>query len=157
MNKLATLFLLFSIFSCNSNKHFYILFDRVDGLNEGTMVYLDNIEIGEVVEISLNSEFNALVKCRYGIKNVIPKNSVIKIDYNDILGISSIEIISGSSGILINEGDTLIGTFVNDSKIDSIVSKGTKIINKVIDKSNEKVDSLSNEVNERIEKIKSKY
>lgn len=88
---------------------YYAVYKKVDGLFRSNPVVVNGYNVGHVssVEMDVNS-LNIVVGISVPSDIKIPRNSILKITNNDLVGSKAIEIMIGhdSSGIAIN-GDTL--------------------------------------------------
>ena len=93
----------------NSNQSFYALYDNIGGLQEGSGVMVNGFKVGIVKEIQLLTEDNYTLLIVISINNniKIPKNSVLKIVNEDIMGSKGVALQLSKSKEYLNEGDTL--------------------------------------------------
>ncbi len=138
--------IIFFFLSCKEDNHLFILFDKADGLTKTSNVLFNGMEIGSVEEISLNSDYEILVKCLLNEKTNIPVDSEIKLKAIDILGTKSISIKSGTSLVKFRNNDTLHGLFEDINIIDTVLTKGSGIINDAISDTQIKIDTLTKEL-----------
>ncbi|MCD4793811.1 MAG: MlaD family protein [Bacteroidales bacterium] len=146
MTRYLIIIIIFFFIGCQSENSINILFDRADGLSEKSKVLLNGSEIGIVKKISIHTDYRVLVKCKLYEPIHIPSDSEIKIISTDILGSKSIYFESGSSNKTLSNNDTVAGLFEDRNLVDTILLKGSEIINDVIDETQTKLDTLTDEL-----------
>lgn len=136
----TTLFLFliiaFSITSCfHKNEKVTVIFDRVDGLIEGSSVLNRGITVGEVTRIDLfGKQVIVDIKLKDNLK--IPRQSTFTIRQS-LLGSSSVDIEYSNSENTLTSTDTAYGKYEKQAIMDNIISDTTK--RKNIEKSLEKI------------------
>jgi len=108
-----TAIIVFILAGCSSNRNtvlpiqiIHTVLFEADGLTTGSDIYLDGKLIGEVQDLSMNSEAHILVKMKIDSVCSIDENSFVKI-VSDILGTKSLEITSELGKNYISNMDTL--------------------------------------------------
>lgn len=92
----------------SSNKTYFAIYDEVDGLFRSNPVVINGYKVGHVSSVTFNQEtLNLIVSVQIPGNIKIPKNTVLKITNNDLLGSKAIEIIMGTDSTLAQDGDTL--------------------------------------------------
>ncbi len=83
-------------------------FDSVDGLSEGSDVRLAGIKVGKVVSQSLDSEtYLAIIKIVIDEQIKVPKDSVIQVVSESLLGGRYISIIPGADESILMPGEEI--------------------------------------------------
>jgi phospholipid/cholesterol/gamma-HCH transport system substrate-binding protein len=93
----------------DSSKTFYALYDKIGGLQEGSGVMVNGFKVGFVKKIQLLFEDNYKLLVVISINNdiKIPKNSVLKIVNEDIMGSKGVALQLGNLKEFLANGDTL--------------------------------------------------
>jgi hypothetical protein len=142
-NWLVILFVLLSFCSCtNRGNKLYVVFNRVDGLTEGSMVSMNGMNAGTVKSLNIyNNKVIALLEINPLFK--VPDKSQFFADNNQLSNSKVIIEIIDSNNYLKN-GDTVTGIFREHKFLDGFLSDSTiKIkIKKSLDKIIEVADSL---------------
>ncbi len=95
-----------SIFKPSNNFELSSDFFDIGSLKVGSDVKINGVRVGEVKEVSLNSDnFMAVVKTSYSEYINIPNDSTFKISNNGFIGSPYIEISLGSSSIFFKNND----------------------------------------------------
>ena len=95
-----------SIFKPSNNYELSSDFFDIGSLKVGSDVKINGVRVGEVKEVSLNSDnFMAVVKTSYSEYINIPNDSTFKISNNGFIGSPYIEISLGSSSIFFKNND----------------------------------------------------
>lgn len=92
-----------------SNNYFYLVFDRLDGLQEGNNVMLNGTSVGTVRKLSLlpNSKNQVLVMFEAQKELVLDKNTQGVLTSSGLLGGQLLELKPGTGGGPWQDGDTL--------------------------------------------------
>tara|TARA_R110002072_G_scaffold13368_13_gene56039 strand:- start:823 stop:1815 length:993 start_codon:yes stop_codon:yes gene_type:complete len=93
-----------------NNRHFYAVYDHIDGLTPSSPVLINGFKVGQVDEINFASNRSAklIVKITVSQKDFfIPSDSKAKIISSDLLGSKAIDLQLGTSQIEIENLDTL--------------------------------------------------
>ncbi|MGC9331093.1 MAG: MlaD family protein [Bacteroidales bacterium] len=95
----------------NKQHTYYVLYDRIEGLNISNAVTMNGFQIGQVDDIKMLTEQNnqLLVSITTDNKYTIPDSSVARIYSMDLIGTKGIEILLSNSNTCYKDGDTLIG------------------------------------------------
>ncbi|MFA7577246.1 MAG: MlaD family protein, partial [Candidatus Muiribacteriota bacterium] len=157
-------------------KHIYALFDHIDALADGSLVYYNGVNVGSVRGIEF---WDRKIKVRLSFKAdiMLHENIIIKIKTGGLVGEKYIDISSppGKTGKILTNGETihgstgesfdsLINTFENLAsemsysfkKINAILDKSENNINKIFEntqKSTEKIPDLLTSLEEEIKQI----
>ena len=93
----------------NSNIIHHAKYSNISGLKKGSGLYLNGYQIGLVSNINFleNENQNLLVTFSLNVDLDIPKNSVLTISSQDIMGTMAVELTLGNDSILAQNGDTL--------------------------------------------------
>ena len=93
----------------NSNIIHYAKYSNISGLKKGSGLYLNGYQIGLVSNINFleNQNQNLLVTFSLNIDLDIPKNSVLTITSQDIMGTMAVELSLGNDSLIAKNGDTL--------------------------------------------------
>ena len=97
-----------NIFS--SQKEFYAVYKKIDGLVESSGVTINGLKVGHVHNVSLHPNRSGKILVSFYITEKdfsFPSNSVARIYSADLLGTKAIEIFPGTSNTPAVEGDTL--------------------------------------------------
>jgi phospholipid/cholesterol/gamma-HCH transport system substrate-binding protein len=95
----------------NKQYIYYVLYDRIEGLNASSKVTMNGYQIGQVDNIKmLNEKDNQLLVTIITEKEYnIPDSSIARIYSMDLMGTKGIELVLSNSDTLHEKGDTLIG------------------------------------------------
>ena len=94
-----------------STNDYFGKYEKIEGLFASNPVLIKGYKVGSVTSVEVDYETLELtvgIKLPREIK--VPKNSIMKIVNNDMIGSKAIEIIFGDSKELANDGDFLIAT-----------------------------------------------
>jgi len=125
-----------SLFS--NTRHFYAVYDKVDGLEKSNKVLVNGLRIGQVQRMDFIPGSSKIIVELY-VKNgiEIPKNSVAKIYGTDLLGSKAVEIVMGDSPEYLRDDDTLISSVESSLKdqvneqVEPLKRKAIALINSV--------------------------
>lgn len=94
----------------SSQKKYYVIYERVDGLISSNPVAVNGLKIGTVRSLEIIPDNSGRILAALNISsNVsIPKNSAAQIYSTDLLGTKSVRILLGDSKEPAQQGDTLI-------------------------------------------------
>ena len=100
------------------NRDFYGIYDNIGGLQEGSSVFVNGFQVGVVGEVlfSDNNINSLIVAVNINKKFNIPKNSVLKIVNQDLMGTKGVSLILGNAKEMAQEGDTLLTDIENSLK-----------------------------------------
>ena len=101
-----------------------LVFSTVEGLNKGSQLVLAGVQVGSVEEITLNTDYSALVRTQVYEDIRIPIDSQASIATRGVLGDKIIIIQPGHSGNMIEPGGNLARTNVPPSLDDLLVQLG---------------------------------
>ncbi|MDA3820792.1 MAG: MlaD family protein [Candidatus Delongbacteria bacterium] len=95
----------------NKQRAYYILYERVEGLNVSSAVTMNGFQIGQVDDIKMLTKQNnqLLVSIITDNKYAIPDSSIARIYSMDLMGTKGIEIVLSNSNTYHEDDDTLIG------------------------------------------------
>jgi phospholipid/cholesterol/gamma-HCH transport system substrate-binding protein len=96
----------------SSSNTYYGVYQKVDGLFRSNPVVVNGYTVGHVSSVEMNDESLELTVAISVPNNIkIPKNSILKITNNDLVGSKAIEILIGQDSMgYAQNGDTLVGT-----------------------------------------------
>lgn len=96
----------------NKQRTYFVLYDRVEGLNVSSAVTMNGYQIGQVDNITMLTKQNnqLLVSIITDNKYAIPDSSIARIYSMDLMGTKGIEIVLSNSNTYHEDSDTLIGT-----------------------------------------------
>ncbi len=96
----------------NSNKLYYIEYDRVDGLVESSSVMLSGYEVGQVKDIVFSDKDSGKLTVSISVSGdfMIPVGSVARIVSSDLLGTRSIKLQLANSNEYYETNDTIPGS-----------------------------------------------
>jgi len=97
----------------NNDKLFYVVYDRIDGLNVSNPVLINGFAVGQIRNIKFLPDTSGRLVVELAIKNEvnIPGKTVARIFSSDLMGTKAIELIFGDANYLHVSGDTLIPDF----------------------------------------------
>lgn len=92
-----------------NNITFYALYQNIDGLQIGAPVTVSGFKVGSVTDIDMLTESNnnLLVTINIEKELVVPKESILKIVNQDLMGTKGVNLIFSSSSDNASSGDTL--------------------------------------------------
>ncbi len=95
----------------NKQYTYYVLYDRIEGLNVSSAVTLNGYQIGQVDDIKILTEQNnqLLVRFTTNKEYYIPDSTIASIYSMDMMGTKGIELVLSDSDTFHERGDTLIG------------------------------------------------
>ncbi|MFO7862395.1 MAG: MlaD family protein [Salinivirgaceae bacterium] len=90
-------------------EEYYVIYDRIEGLNSSSPVLLNGYNIGQVREIKFNDLTQGDLIVKFIVKRDvrIPKNSTARIFSQDLMGTKAIELIFSENEQQAEIGDTL--------------------------------------------------
>ncbi|MDA3867847.1 MAG: MlaD family protein [Salinivirgaceae bacterium] len=90
-------------------EEYYVVYERIEGLNSSSPVLLNGYNIGQVREIKFNDLIEGDLIVKFIVKRDIriPKNSTARIFSQDLMGTKAIELIFSDSDQQTEIGDTL--------------------------------------------------
>ncbi|MCB9240250.1 MAG: MCE family protein [Flavobacteriales bacterium] len=92
-----------------SNNVFYARYETVDGLFRSNPVVINGYTVGQVKSVEMDpTTLNLIVGIQIPETIKVPKNSILKLTNNDLLGSKAIELIMGDTNVLAVSGDTLV-------------------------------------------------
>lgn len=92
-----------------NNITFYALYQNIDGLQIGAPVTVSGFKVGSVTDIDMLTESNNNLLVTINIEKdlVVPKESILKIVNQDLMGTKGVNLIFSSSSDNASSGDTL--------------------------------------------------
>lgn len=92
-----------------NNLTFYALYQNIDGLQIGAPVAVSGFKVGSVTDIDMLTESNnnLLVTINIEKELAVPKESILKIVNQDLMGTKGVNLIFSSNSDNANSGDTL--------------------------------------------------
>jgi len=102
----------------SSEHHYFVLYDRVDGLEKSCDVSLNGYPIGKVKDIKFTSDNSKklLVTLAINADLQIPRNTTAKIASSGLLGARSVVLLLGRDKTMYQPNDTLRGSIEGDLK-----------------------------------------
>ncbi len=101
-----------------SARHFYVEYNKINGLNESSLVTINGLKVGKVEDISFNQKAdkrgNLLVRLSLDNDFEFSKNSVAKIYSAGLMGGQNLAIIPNYDGQTAEDGDYLKGQVESD-------------------------------------------
>ena len=94
----------------NSSRKFYAKYENIGGLKVGSSVFVNGYQVGMVSNIDLLANENQQLLVTISIEKDfdIPKNSILKIVNQDLMGTKSVNLILGDAASFAVDEDTLI-------------------------------------------------
>ncbi len=131
----------------NKSRHFYVLYDDVEGLSASSVITINGLQVGNVSDIKfLNSTGKILVTLNVKSDFEFSKNSVAKIYGGDLIGGKSMAIVpTFPLTEVAKDGDTLVGQ-IEDGLLELVNNKLTPLQQKV-EHAVVGIDSLVQKVN----------
>lgn len=120
----------------NRMNTYYAKYDRVNGLQNSSGVFIKGFQVGTVSSISYDPSVSDQVVVEFNIKKKykVPENSMARIYSDGFLGSKAIELVFGDSGRIMENGDTL-RTEVNkdfmetaSGEIDAVMKKASDVM-----------------------------
>ena len=113
-----------------SNKTYYAIYSNVNGLQVGSNITLNGLNVGIVNDIELiNNNKSILVSLSLSKLDSIPVNSNFKIVNQDLMGTKGVSLILGNSSVYSKVGDT-INSSVENSLQDEVNAQILPLKNK---------------------------
>ena len=124
----------------SNSRHFYAIYDKVDGLSPDNIVIINGYKVGRVSQISLLPELNNQILVKFEILQSdleIPKNSVARIISQDLLGSKAVALVFSDEMEYHENGDTLVSGIEEELKsvIERKLAPLQSQIERVIDES----------------------
>jgi phospholipid/cholesterol/gamma-HCH transport system substrate-binding protein len=96
----------------NNRNEYYIVYERIDGLDVSSPVTVNGFQIGHVTDISLSDAFSGdlLVTIETHKKYELPDSTIAEIYSMDLMGTKGIQLVFSNTEIMHEPGDTLIGS-----------------------------------------------
>lgn len=101
-------------------------FDRADGLNQGSQVFIKGVRVGSVTKIELNEENRVDVRLRIDIPGNLPRGSVAFLTSLSLIDGKAIVIELGDSTERIEFGEQIEGRYV-EGTIEALTARGEEI------------------------------
>lgn len=100
------------------NSNYYVLYDKIDGLQKSSSVTINGYQVGQVSEVDFLSDYSGRLFVTLSIQGnfKIAKGSTAKIVSSDIMGTKSIKLEVVHSGEYYQPDDTIPGTTESDLK-----------------------------------------
>ena len=97
----------------NNDDVFYIVYDRIDGLDVSNPVLVNGFAVGKVLDIVFLPDTSGRLVVEVAINSdyKIPGKSVARIFSSDFMGTKAIDLIFGDANYMHKSGDTLIADF----------------------------------------------
>jgi phospholipid/cholesterol/gamma-HCH transport system substrate-binding protein len=93
---------------------YYALFDNIEGMTDNASIYLNGLKVGSVFELSVCPERQNKIIVGFDIerKYKIPKNSIVQMYSESIMGTKGIRLLFSNSSEFHHAGDTLRSDFI---------------------------------------------
>jgi len=133
-----------SLFSKNNTYHG--VYQEVDGLFRSNPVVLNGYSIGHVSSVEMDHEtLNLIVSVQIPSTIKLPKNTVLKITNNDLLGSKAVEIVMG---------DDSLGFAANNDTLTSMKDEGMeKAITKVLSPLSKRINDVLGDIDTAISDV----
>jgi phospholipid/cholesterol/gamma-HCH transport system substrate-binding protein len=119
-----------------STNEYFGKYDRIEGLFKSNPVLINGYKVGSVSSITMdrNDSFRLTVSITIPDDIKLPKNSIMKIVNNDMIGSKAIEIIFGNSNEYAGSGDYLIAEQDQGiaQAVSAVLEPLTKSVNSVL-------------------------
>lgn len=101
----------------SSEQTFCAKYERVDGLKNSSPVTLRGYKIGQIKSIQFSQNADHLI-VEFSISDEfqLPNNTEARIISSDIMGTKEIKLLPGNSNVILQTGDTLLGSIEGDLK-----------------------------------------
>ncbi|MCS7078305.1 MAG: MlaD family protein [Bacteroidia bacterium] len=124
---------------------FYALFDKVNGIQQGTKVLWNGMTVGRVNRISVNEQYKIRVDFQVDDDIPVPKGSKVSIQGDAIFGASKLVIVPSQEKVLAQSGEELEGVVRED--IMNKLSNKFEPISQKLEHTITKVDTLLDRLN----------
>jgi phospholipid/cholesterol/gamma-HCH transport system substrate-binding protein len=91
-------------------RDFYVVYDKVPGLQESDPIRVNDLLIGRVKDLTLRDDYTIMARLNITEDFPIPVDSRAMISSADFLGAKQVDLVIGKSDRLARSGDTLRGT-----------------------------------------------
>ncbi len=91
-------------------RDFYVVYERVPGLQESDPIKVNDLLVGRVKELNLRPDYSIVARLNISESFDIPRDTRAKISAVDFLGAKQVDLVIGKSTELAQSGDTLRGT-----------------------------------------------
>ncbi len=97
----------------SNDESFYVVYDRIDGLEVTNPVLINGFKIGQVRDIHFLPGLSGKIVVEVALKSglTLPQGTVARIYSSDLMGTKAVELILGKVETIHNSGDTLIPDF----------------------------------------------
>lgn len=124
---------------------FYALFDKVNGVEPGTKVLWNGMNIGRVNKVSVNKDYKIRIDFQVDDDIPVPKGSKVSVQGDAIFGASKVVIIPSEEKTLAKSGDELEG-IVQEDVLNKLTVKFEPISQK-IERAIGNIDTLVSKLN----------
>lgn len=94
----------------NRGRNFYVVYDRVPGVQPSDPVKINDLLVGRVKELELQDDYTIIARLNIVDDAPIPSDTKAMIASADLLGAKQIDLVIGQSSNLAKSGDNLEGT-----------------------------------------------
>ncbi len=131
----------------NNDDVYYVVYERIDGLEVSNPVLINGFKVGQVRQIHFTPDTSGRLVVEFAIKRdyKIPGKSIARIFSSDLMGTKAIDLKFGSTDYLQVSGDTLIADF--EGSLQEMVSLQMLPLKS-------KAEDLMKEIEEAIEIVK---
>ncbi|MBI9068850.1 MAG: MCE family protein, partial [Salinivirgaceae bacterium] len=97
----------------NNDDTFYVVYERIDGLEVANPVLINGFKVGQVSDIYFLPDTSGRLVVELLVKkeNKVPQKSVARIFSSDLMGTKAIDLLFSEEKTLHHSGDTLIADF----------------------------------------------
>lgn len=94
----------------SSVRTFYAVYKNVSGLEQSNSVFISGVKVGHVSKVYFDKSMNGDIVVELMVKEnfPIPENSIARIFSENLMGSRAIEILLGTSTVMIQDRDTLV-------------------------------------------------
>jgi phospholipid/cholesterol/gamma-HCH transport system substrate-binding protein len=91
-------------------RDYYVVYERVPGLQESDPIKVNDLLVGRVKELKLRADYSIVARLNISESFDIPKDTRAMISAVDFLGAKQVDLVIGKDPELARSGDTLMGT-----------------------------------------------
>lgn len=120
-------------------------FDKVDGLNAGSYIYLNGVKVGSVKQIDLVNRDSVKVTMNFDLDVQIPKNSVAKLESSGLLDDKAIVLELGDADEYVAYEGTIEGVY-SGGMMETLKNEGKQLsddVSQSFDKLNQLLEKLN--------------
>lgn len=91
-------------------RDYYVIYERVPGLQESDPIKVNDLLVGRVKELKLRPDYSIVARLNISESFDIPKDTRAMISAVDFLGAKQVDLVIGTAPVLARSGDTLMGS-----------------------------------------------